>query len=163
MPTGTNTNQSSPETDNRQLTDTKLPHSCDRAVRLSLTINCSGPSSAKRGRFAASTCPITALPRTLPVPVFRASVFTRPQRLPQTPGEGYVGGACFGLHSRGCRGGWTFHLPSGKNSALSLSASNPDIGPQSNPKARAATMKYAACRELLRNAVSSITACLPAK
>ena len=46
-------------------------------------------------------------------------------------------------------------LPSVKNAAFSLSASKPDIGPQSNPKARAARMKHAACSELLWKAFSS--------
>src|SRR6266849_751724 len=57
----------------------------------------------------------------------------------------------------------TFHLPSGKNSAFSFSASKPDIGPQSNPRARAARMKYAACSEPLRKAFSSIRGLFPTK
>ena len=44
-------------------------------------------------------------------------------------------------------------LPLGKNSAFTLPASKPDMGPQSSPKERAARMKYPACRELLRKAV----------
>src|SRR3954453_10714761 len=43
----------------------------------------------------------------------------------------------------------------GKNSASTLALSKPDIGPQSSPSARAASMKYAACRLALRNAVDS--------
>src|SRR5882762_11217137 len=57
----------------------------------------------------------------------------------------------------------TFHLPSGKNAAFSLSPLKPDIGPQSNPKARAARMKYPACSELLRKAFSSIRGLFPTK
>jgi hypothetical protein len=56
-----------------------------------------------------------------------------------------------------------FPLPVRKKSALTLLAAKPDIGPQSSPKARAARMKYAACSELLRNAVSSISGLFPIK
>jgi hypothetical protein len=38
---------------------------------------------------------------------------------------------------------------------IDLALSNPDIGPQSKPSARATMMKYAPCSELLRFAVAS--------
>src|SRR2546423_207399 len=55
------------------------------------------------------------------------------------------------------------HLPLGKNSALTLLASNPDMGPQSRPSALHATIKYAPSSEPLRNAVSSISGWFPTK
>jgi hypothetical protein len=50
---------------------------------------------------------------------------------------------------------YSSHLPSRstpapKNSSSALAVSNPDMGPQSNPSARAEIMKYAPCSVLLR-------------
>jgi hypothetical protein len=40
--------------------------------------------------------------------------------------------------------------PAPKNSSSALAVSNPDMGPQSNPSARAAIMKYVPCSVRLR-------------
>ena len=40
-----------------------------------------------------------------------------------------------------------------KNATSTLALSNPDIGPQSSPRARAASMKYAPCSDEFRSAV----------
>src|SRR5882757_1082379 len=49
-----------------------------------------------------------------------------------------------------------FQVVPSKKAASTLALSKPDIGPQSRPAERAAMMKYAPCRLLLRNAVDSI-------
>ena len=48
-----------------------------------------------------------------------------------------------------------------KNARSTLALSKPDIAPESIPKARAARMRYAPCRVLLRKAVSSARSGLP--
>src|SRR5207245_8623108 len=44
--------------------------------------------------------------------------------------------------------------PAPKNSSSTLALSNPDIGPQSSPRARAAIIRYAPCNVLFRFAVT---------
>src|SRR5260370_9597633 len=56
---------------------------------------------------------------------------TELQMLPQNSGEDCESGACLSLHSPGCREDSLSTCRLGKNAALSLSASKPDIGPQS--------------------------------
>src|ERR1700704_445810 len=46
-------------------------------------------------------------------------------------------------------------LPAPKNSSSTFALSKPDIGPQSSPSARAASIKYAPCSDELRRAVTS--------
>ena len=50
---------------------------------------------------------------------------------------------------------------SAKNSASTAALSNPDIGPQSRPSERAASIRYAPCNEELRNALARRSSSLP--
>ena len=81
---------------------------------------------------------------------------------PRRPAARCADAASRRRHNRYCTGSSERIVVLAKKASSTLAFSNPDIGPQSRPRARAARMKYPLCKVPLRKAVVSISLSLPA-